>query len=115
MSDTDERMEKVLRRASRMKHRRNQVVTPVLGVLAMFLGVGLLGSINLFSGLGADVSVPGLYGSSLMLGSDVGNYVIVAILAAALAVVVTLICVNKSRKKTWYDSADAMKKDENHD
>ena len=115
MSDTDERMEKALRRASRMKRRRNQIVTPVLGVLAVFLGVGLLGSINLFSDKGADVSVAGLYGSSLMLGSDVGNYVIVAILAAALAVVITLICVNKSRKNTWYDPADAMKKDERHD
>ena len=115
MSDTDERMGKVLKRASRMKRRRNHIETPALGAFALLLGVGLLGSISLFSGSGADMSVLDLYGSSLMLGSDVGTYVIVALIAAALAVVITLICINRSRKNAWYDSADAVKKDERHD
>ena len=41
--------------------------------------------------------------------------VIVALIAAALAVVITLICINRSRKNAWYDSADAVEKDERHD
>ncbi|MBR0406093.1 MAG: hypothetical protein IJI68_12985 [Eggerthellaceae bacterium] len=115
MSSTDERMGKVFRRASRMERRRRRMTTPVMGVLAVFLGVGLMGSIYLFSGLGADITVADLYGSSLMLGSDAGGYVIVAIIAAALAAAITLICSKRSRNNTWYDSADAVEKDERHD
>ena len=115
MSSTDERMDKVFRKASRMERRRRQTAIPAMGALAVFLGIGLLGSINLFSGSGADVSVDGLYGSSLMLGSDVGGYIIVAIIAAALAATITLICARRSRNNAWYDSADAVEKDERHD
>lgn len=115
MSTTDERMDKVFRKASRMKRRRSQIATPVMGVSAMLLCVGLVGSIGVFTNWGANVAVSELYGSSLMLGSDVGTYVVVAIVAAAFAVTVTLICINKSKNNAWYDSADVNEKDERHD
>lgn len=115
MPDTGGRMDIVFRKASRIQRQRNRFATPVLGVCALLLGMGTMGSIGFFAGLGSEVSIDGLYGSSLMLGSDVGAYIIVALLAAALAVVITLICVNKSRKSAWYDSADALEKDEIHD
>jgi len=111
MSTTDERMEKVFRKASRMERRRSGVATPVMGVLAVLLGIGLVGSIGHFTGWGTDVSVSGLYGSSIMIGGGVGAYVVVALLAAALAVVVTLICVNRSKAKAWYDLAETSDQD----
>ena len=115
MPDTDERMEKVFQKASRMERRRRKSVTPVLGALAVLLGVGLLGSIGLFSTAGTGVAVGSLYGSSLMLGGNAGGYVIVAILAAAFAVVVTLLFVNKSKQRAWYDPAEAREKGEGQD
>ena len=115
MSSTDERMDKVFRKASRIQHRHGQIAVPALGACAILLGMGLMGSIGFFAGLGGDIEVDGLYGSTLMFGSDVGTYVVVAILAAALAVVITLICISKSRQRTWSDSADAFEKDENHE
>jgi len=115
MSSTDERMGKVFRKASNMNRRRHQVVTPVMGMLAILLGVGLVGSVGVFTEWGEDVSISGLYGSSLMLGSDAGSYIAVALLAAAFAVAITLICINRSKKNKWYDSADVIEKDERHD
>jgi hypothetical protein len=108
-------MDKVFRKASRIQYRYGQIAVPALGACAILLGVGLMGSIGFFAGLGNSIEVNGLYGSSLMLGSDVGTYIIVAILAAALAVVITLICINKSRQRTWSESAGAFEKDENHE
>ena len=115
MSTTDERMDKVFRKASSMKRRQSRIATPVMGVLALLLGVGLVGSIGYFSDWSASISVPGLYGSSLMLGSDVGAYAIVALLAAAFGTVVTLICINRSKKFVWYDPADTFERDEFRD
>lgn len=115
MSSTDERMDRVFRKASRIQHRHGQIAVPALGACAILLGMGLVGSIGFFTGRSGDIEVGGLYGSTLMLGSDVGTYIIVAVLAAALAVVITLICINKSRQRTWSDSADAIEKDENHE
>ena len=115
MSSTDERMDKVFRKASRIQHRHGRIAVPALGSCAILLGMGLVGSIGFFASLGSEIEVDGLYGSSLMLGSNVGTYIIVAILAAALAVVITLICIKKSRQRTWNESADAFEKDENHE
>ena len=115
MATTDERMDKVFRKASGMKRRQSRMAAPVMGVLAVLLGMGLVGSIGYFSDWSAGVMVPGLYGSSLMLGSDVGAYAIVALLAAAFGTVVTLICINRSKKFTWYDPADTFDRNEFRD
>ena len=115
MSTTDERMDKVFRKASRMKRRQSRMAAPVMGVLAVLLGVGLVGSVGYFSEWGAGISISGLYGSSLMLGSNVGTYAIVALLAAAFATVVTLICINKSKSFAWHDPADTFDQDELQD
>lgn len=111
MLGTDERMEKVLRRASRIQRRRERVAFPALSACAILLGVGLIGAIGTFGGFGSQVSIDDLYGASSLLGSDMGGYIIVAILAAALAVVITLICVMKSGRFKKTDLADFEKEE----
>lgn len=115
MYTTDERMGKVLQRAASMKCRQNRMMTPVMGVIAVLLGVGLVGSIGYFTEWGATASVTGLYGSSLIFDSDVGGYAIVALLAAAFAAIVTLICINSSNKYAWHDPTDSADQDELYD
>ncbi|MDO4400809.1 MAG: hypothetical protein Q4D27_07675 [Coriobacteriia bacterium] len=115
MLETDERMDKVLRKASRMKRRRARMALPALSACAVLLGVGLIGAIGAFGGFGSPVSVDDLYGASSLMGSEAGGYVIVALLAAALAVVVTLICVIRSGRFTRIDLPDNFEKEERND
>ena len=112
MYSTDERMDRVFRKATRIQHKRNQIVMPALGASALVLGLGLVGVIGLFAEPGSSVAVSSLYGSSIMLDGNVGSYILVALLAAALAVVVTLIFVTRSRQQAWEDPANALKDDD---
>lgn len=112
MPDTEERMDKVFRKASRIQHKRNRVTLPALGVCALVLGLGLVGAIGLFAEPGSEVAVSSLYGSSLMLDGNVGGYILVALLAAALAVVVTLLFVTKTRQHAWEDPANTFGEDD---
>lgn len=114
MLETVERMDRVFRRASRMRSRHYRTMLPVFTACAVLLGVGLVGAIGAFGGFGSLVSVGGLYGASSLMGSEIGGYVIVALLSAALAVVVTLICVMRSRRFTGADLTDDFEKEERH-
>ena len=109
---TEERMDRVFRKATRIQRKRNRIAMPALGVSALVLGLGLVGAIGLFAEPGSSVAVSSLYGSSIMLDGNVGSYILVALLAAALAVVVTLIFVTKSHTHAWEEPAPTLRDDD---
>ena len=97
MLDVDARIAAVNGRAARLRRRKERRITVALSGACTALFLGLLGVIGQASGQSSFVSVAGLYGSSSLLGSDAGGYVLVAVVSFALAVAVTMLCLRHGR------------------
>lgn len=69
-----------------------------LKAVAVVLFVCLSGAISAFGGL-QNIAEPENYAGSSLLDSRVGGYVLVAVLAFAVAVVITVICMKRKDRK----------------
>ena len=97
MLDTDARMAALTSRTARLLQQRRRRANAALSASCAVLCLGLIGVIGLLSGRSSSVTVDGLFGSSSLLGSDVGGYVLVALTSFSLAVIVTLLCLHRKR------------------
>lgn len=95
MLDTDARVAAVNDRVARLRRKRERRANAVLSTACAALCFGLFGVVGLLSGQSSSVSVAGLYGSSSLLGSNAGGYVLVAVISFSLAVVVTMLCLRR--------------------
>ena len=106
MLDTDARVAAVNGRVARLRRQRERRANAALSASCAVLCLGLIGVVGLFSRQSSSVSVDGLFGSSSLLGSDVGGYVLVALVSFSLAVVITVLCL-RHRASTLSDADDA--------
>ena len=95
MLDADARMAAVNSRVARLRLQRKRRVNAALSTFCAVLCLGLIGVIELFSGRSSSVAVDGLFGSSSLMGSNVGGYVLVALMSFSLAVIATLLCLRR--------------------
>ncbi len=112
MLDTDARVAAVNGRVARLRQRRQRRVNVMLSVSCAMLCLGLIGAIGFVSGESAPVTVDGLFGSSSLLGSDVGGYVLVALVSFSLAVAITLLCLRRNRTGRGAPKDDCASHDE---
>ncbi len=95
---TEEAMAEIMRRSDEITDRRNRRAKRALsGTAGTLLGLIIL-VISILPG-GEKASVRSLYGSFL-LSPEAGGYVLVGVLAFALGIVITLLCLKLRRQKT---------------
>lgn len=90
MQDTKERIRKVKLLARKMQYKRENRLIRALTGLCLILSLSLVGAVGLMTGAGG-ATVSGLYGT-ILLYEDAGGYVLVGLIAFALAVVITTLC-----------------------
>ncbi len=88
--DTNERIERMHARARELRDKRNKQITALLGSASAVLAVALLTCCGYLMGNRHGYSASDLTGSS-MLDAGVGGYVLVAVLAFGVGVVVTVV------------------------
>lgn len=93
----DERIEKMHARACEIKKARERKINTALQVSSVLLFACLITVMSSLKGLYMPVEPGGNTGSSL-LDSSAGGYVLVAVLAFALGVVLTLVLTRRNRK-----------------
>ena len=99
MKSQQERLEQLHTRAAELKEQKERRTVNALKAVAVMLFVCLAGVMSVFSGL-QNAARPENYTGSSLLDSSVGGYVLVAVMAFAAAVVITVICMKrKDRKK----------------
>ncbi len=94
---SDQAVREVLRRSARISKKRERRVGTVLSCAAAALFCALLAVTALLSG-GSPAPAGTVYGSSI-LSPSAGGYVLIGVLAFALGVVVTLLCVRWREKR----------------
>ncbi len=97
MRNTEERIERLHKRAKQLEARRERRFTALAVSFCLILFASLLGIIRQVAGQITDVTVNSYAGASL-LSSEAGGYVLVAVIAFMLGVVVTVL-VRKHCKK----------------
>lgn len=97
MRNTEERIERLHKRAKQLEARRERRFTALAVSFCLILFASLLGIIRQVAGQITDVAVNSYAGASL-LSSEAGGYVLVAVIAFMLGVVVTVL-VRKHCKK----------------
>ena len=95
---TEEALAEIMRRSEQVSIRRNRRACRVLSVAAGALTLLLVLVIGLFPG-GGTGSGRSLYGAFL-LSREAGGYVLAAVIAFSLGVVVTLLCLNRRKQET---------------
>jgi len=95
---TEHAMAEILRRSSQIRLRRGRRVCRVLSGAAGILMCLLILVIGLFPG-GGDGSTGSVYGAFL-LSREAGGYVLAGVVAFALGVVVTLLCLKQRKHET---------------
>ena len=89
MRTAEERITRMHERARQFKKKRDQMMLSALGSVSAMLGIALMLVTAYYSGwsqLGSDRQLKG----SLLLGQSVGGYVLVAVLAFFVGVVVAV-------------------------
>ncbi len=95
---SDQAVREVLRRSARISKKRERRVGTVLSCAAAALFCALLAVTALLSGGSPAPEGGTVYGSSI-LSPSAGGYVLIGVLAFALGVVVTLLCVRWREKR----------------
>ncbi len=85
---TDEALEEIYRRGEQIKDRHDRRVTNILSASSFVVGFLLVGLLSYYSGTGVD-AVGQSYGSFLLF-PDAGGYVLVAVVAFVLGVLITV-------------------------
>ena len=98
---SEEGFEEILRRGKKIKEKKERQVTYALSAVTACLAVALLGVLSVFAGAGAD-GTQTAYGSFL-LPMEAGGYMLTAVIAFALGVLVT-VTIRRYRKKNNADS-----------
>ena len=104
MRTVDERVAAVRNRASRLRRKRSDRLLGAFACLMLLPLVGLAGNLAMGSLPAPADSGAGLFGTSSLFGSSAGGYVLVAVLAAAIAVAVTVFLM--MRRKSTSEHAD---------
>ena len=95
-TDEDIAFEEVLKRGNQVKKKHEQRVMRVLSATTAVLAVALLGVISFYGGVGVERSETD-YGS-FFLPAEAGGYVIAALIAFVLGVVITFFILHCRRK-----------------
>lgn len=100
MRNTEERIERLHKRAKQLEARRERRFTALAVSFCLILFASLLGIIRQVAGQITDVTVNSVnsYAGASLLSSEAGGYVLVAVIAFMLGVVVTVL-VRKHCKK----------------
>ncbi len=94
----EEALSEILRRSERVTLRRKRRSCQRLGgICGALLAVLVLG-ITVMPGKNSATSVSSVYGSFL-LSREAGGYVLIALIAFALGIAVTLLCLNHRKKQ----------------
>ena len=93
----DERLERMHARACELRKARDRKINDLLKSASALLFACLITVMSLLNGLHMPVEPGGNTGSSL-LDSSAGGYVLAAVLAFALGVVLTLVLTRRNRK-----------------
>ena len=95
---TDEAMAEIMRRKISILDRKRKNMNMALSAAAIVLFAMLISTIALIKGSSAESADVSVYGS-FILGEEAGGYILVALLAFILGVVVTILCRNYTNKK----------------
>lgn len=109
---TEEALAEIMRRRDQITLRRNRRACRVLSGAVWALFTALVMVIVLFQEKAASISAGTLYGSFL-LSPEAGGYVLVSVIAFALGVCVTLLCLRYRNSKNGADNENrgaALKK-----
>lgn len=98
MRSQQERLEQLHIRAAELKKQKERRTMNALKAVAVVLLICLAGVMSVFGGL-QNTARPENYAGSSLLDSSVGGYVLVAVLAFAAAVVITVICMKRKDRK----------------
>lgn len=90
MHDTTERIERVKLRVKKLQRTSETRLINALSVLCIILSLSLVGVIGVMTG-GSWGTISGLYGT-MLLYEDAGGYVLVGVIAFAVAVIITTLC-----------------------
>ena len=94
---TDEALEEIYRRGEQIRDRHERRVTSILSAGSAVVGFLLIGLLSYYSGTGVD-AVGQSYGSFLLF-PDAGGYVLVAVIAFILGVLITVAARRYKRRK----------------
>ena len=98
MRSQQERLEQLHIRAAELTEQKERRTLNALRAVSVFLFVCLAGVISVLGGF-QNTGGPDDYTGSSLLDSSVGGYVLVAVLAFAAAIVITVICMKRKDKK----------------
>ncbi|MBO6065703.1 MAG: hypothetical protein J6P36_04710 [Lachnospiraceae bacterium] len=90
MRNAEERIQRLHERAEQLRIRKERRITAIAGAMCLVLFAALLGIVRELSGEISDVAGNAFTGSSL-LSSEAGAYILVAVIAFMLGVIVTVI------------------------
>ena len=97
MRTTDELMALVLAQSKKRRRKRESRALASLSAASVMLFFCLVGLGGIYGG-GHRGTVPGLYGSTLLY-EGAGGYVLVGVVAFAVAVVITVLCIRYRNKQ----------------
>ena len=100
MYNTTERIRRVKLLTRELQHKRETILLGGLSALCLVLSFSLVGVIRSMTG-GVQGKAKGTYGA-MLLHEDAGGYVLVGVIAFAVATVITVVCIRyreKSKKK----------------
>ena len=97
MRGTDERCAAVRRRTAKLRRRRTDHVLAVLICLMAIPLVDLAGRTAANVAADSSANETGLFGAASLFGSSIGGYVLVALVAAVVAVLITVLCIRRYR------------------
>ena len=108
MRSVDERVAAVLRREKRLRKRRDGASLTIVAVITLLPFVGFAKITVSNTSAAPSPSGGGLFGASLLYGSNVGGYILVALASCAVAVLVTAFLMMRRQP---HDDADATDRD----
>ena len=97
MRNAEERIQRLHERSEQLRIRRERRITAVAGAACLVLFATLLGIVRQLAGQISDVAGNAYTGASL-LSSEAGAYILVAVVAFMLGVVITVIVRKYNRK-----------------
>ena len=97
MRNVDERCAAVRGRTRRLRRKREGGVAAVVAALALFSLVDLVGRSASGGIASATPAGESLFGAASLFGPSVGGYVLVALVAAVIAVLITALCITRHR------------------
>lgn len=102
---TDEALSEVMKRSKRVEIKRKRQISQIQSSAAVVLSLILLLVIAVLPSKSA-VTVPGSVYGSFLLSQEAGGYVLVALIAFVIGILVTLICIRKNRERADEKSID---------